>query len=105
MTAKIQKYESKGSQPIEGGNAAASGPWGLTRMTERLPAAPAPYATFTLDPETQLTNFYDASGAVVDMSNRGTKTTYTSITMSRQGDGSANAPQVGDDDKSDNGTD
>ncbi|MFI7454638.1 putative ATP-grasp-modified RiPP [Nonomuraea sp. NPDC049714] len=49
------------------------------------------YATITFDPETQLTHFHDAGGAIVDMQ-RGT------VTTSQGGsDGSANSPKVADD--------
>ncbi|WP_327585523.1 putative ATP-grasp-modified RiPP [Nonomuraea sp. NBC_00507] len=68
-------------------------PWGLGRMTQPSPAPPTAYATIEFDPETQLTQFYDASGAIVDMQ-RGT------VTMSDENsgsDGSGSGQQVADD--------
>jgi putative ATP-grasp target RiPP len=67
-------------------------PWGLGRMTWPSPAEPPEYETVILDPETQLTHFYDATGAIVDMQ-RGT------VTMSPSGSGSdgSNGPRVADD--------
>ena len=66
-------------------------PWGLSRMAQPCSVAPLEYATITFDPETQLTHFHDAGGAIVDMQ-RGT------VTTSQGGsDGSANSPKVADD--------
>ncbi|MEU8038117.1 putative ATP-grasp-modified RiPP [Streptosporangium sp. NPDC049078] len=82
-------------------------PWGLSRMTERLPEAPAPYETFKLDPDTQLTNFYDASGAIVDMGKDSTSRSFVTVTVSRGGggDGSGGASQTADDSQNDSASD
>ncbi|MEV6861959.1 putative ATP-grasp-modified RiPP [Streptosporangium subroseum] len=96
-----QEHKSKRPQPVEGKRAETVTPWGLSRMTNRLPVAPLPYETFEFDPTTQLTNFYDASGAIVDMGKGGSSRSYKTISMSRDGDGSKNAPQVADDDNND----
>ncbi|MFD8527832.1 putative ATP-grasp-modified RiPP [Streptosporangium canum] len=72
-------------------------PWGLTRMTRHLPVALPLYATFEFAPETQVTNFYDAAGAIVDMGNKVT------VTMSKGGggDGSSGSKSVADDSQND----
>jgi putative ATP-grasp target RiPP len=74
-------------------------PWGLARMTERLPEVPPLYQTARLDPATQITHFYDASGAVVVMG----KDTFVTVTMSKGGggDGSSGSAQVADDSQTD----
>ncbi|MEU8206582.1 putative ATP-grasp-modified RiPP [Streptosporangium sp. NPDC049046] len=82
-------------------------PWGLSRMTERLPEAPASYETFKFDPDTQLTNFYDASGAIVDMGKDSTNRNFVTVTVSRGGggDGSGGASQTADDSQNDSASD
>ncbi|MFC4586967.1 putative ATP-grasp-modified RiPP [Sphaerisporangium corydalis] len=82
-------------------------PWGLSRSTEHLPAAPPPYETTSFDPETQLTRFYDAQGAIVDMGKDGTSRTFVTVTVSKGGggDGSGGAAQVADDSNNDTATD
>ncbi|GGK73817.1 hypothetical protein Sme01_33100 [Sphaerisporangium melleum] len=85
----------------------ATQPWGLSRSTERLPAAPAPYETFSFDPATQLTRFYDARGVIVDMGKEGSSRTFVTVTVSRGGggDGSSGASQVADDSNNDTASD
>ncbi|MEU7863460.1 putative ATP-grasp-modified RiPP [Nonomuraea sp. NPDC049141] len=70
-------------------------PWGMSRTTERLPATPLPYTTVQLDPGSQVTRFYDHQGGIVDMG------TFATVTMSKPGDGAANAPNVADDSNTD----
>ncbi|MET9344238.1 putative ATP-grasp-modified RiPP [Nonomuraea sp. NPDC003804] len=76
-------------------------PWGLGRATERLPEAALPYTTTSLDPASQLTVFYDGRGGIVDMGKGSTNRAYATITKSRPGDGSQNAPNVADDSNND----
>ncbi|WP_030907403.1 putative ATP-grasp-modified RiPP [Streptosporangium amethystogenes] len=81
-------------------------PWGLGRMTQRLPEVLPPYETTSFDPATQLTRFYDAGGAVVDMG-KGTNRSFVTVTVSRGGggDGSGGAAQVADDSENDSASD
>ncbi|MEU9885197.1 putative ATP-grasp-modified RiPP [Sphaerisporangium sp. NPDC051011] len=82
-------------------------PWGLSRMTERLPPAPLPYATTSFDPTSQLTLFCDAQGAIVDMGKDGTSRSFVTATVSKGGgqDGSSGASQVADDSNNDSASD
>ncbi|MFF4414732.1 putative ATP-grasp-modified RiPP [Streptosporangium sp. NPDC001559] len=75
----------------------AVSPWGLSRMTDPLPGLPPLHETLRLDPETQLTHFYGADGAIVDMAGKIT------ITTSKGGgsDGSAGSAAVADDSQND----
>jgi putative ATP-grasp target RiPP len=66
-------------------------PWGLTRVDRPHANAPTPYATFRLDPDTQLTRLYDDQGEIVN------KEVYQTISLSRPHDGAANAPKSADD--------
>ncbi|MDP9847456.1 putative ATP-grasp-modified RiPP [Streptosporangium lutulentum] len=86
---------------------ATAAPWGLTRMTERLPADPSPYAAFRLDSDTQITNFYDAHGAIIDMGKDSTSSTYQTITTSKGGggDGSGGSSPMADDSTNDHRSD
>lgn len=72
-------------------------PWGLGRMTPTSPAV-SEFQTVVFDPETQLTHFYDANGAIVDMAT-------STVTKSKGGggDGSSGATEVTDDTKPDDG--
>lgn len=74
-------------------------PWGLTRMTDRLPESPPLYATVHLDPATQTGVFRDAQGAVIDMGGRGTNKTKgtTSKSGGGGGDGKGPKPETQDD--------
>ncbi|WP_327086974.1 putative ATP-grasp-modified RiPP [Nonomuraea sp. NBC_01738] len=74
-------------------SASAVRPWGLRRMTETLAEEPQPWRTMAFDADTQLTTFYDANGAIVDMQ-RGTVTISPGGTGS---DGSGTNPKVADD--------
>ncbi|MGW4422984.1 putative ATP-grasp-modified RiPP [Streptosporangium sp. NPDC004631] len=82
-------------------------PWGLGRMSERLPEGPPLYETTQLDPVTQITHFYDTRGTVVDMGKEGSSKAFVTVTMSRGGggDGSAGSTQVADDFENDNTSD
>ncbi|WP_051864685.1 putative ATP-grasp-modified RiPP [Streptosporangium roseum] len=72
-------------------------PWGLSRTTTPLGAAPALYDMVDLDPATQLTTFRDAAGMIVDMGNKVT------VTTSKGGgsDGSSGSSNVADDSNAD----
>ncbi|MEU4579993.1 putative ATP-grasp-modified RiPP [Nonomuraea sp. NPDC023979] len=72
-------------------------PWGLSRMAPPSPPTSPEYATVEFDPDTQLTHFRDAAGALVDMA----KSTI-SYSQGGGGDGSKNAPKVADDTTPDN---
>jgi putative ATP-grasp target RiPP len=75
----------------------ASVPWGLTRMTDRLPEPPPPYCEVVLDPVTQTARFYDAHGQVIEMGKHGTNRTKGTASKSGGGDGQKQQPQVQDD--------
>ncbi|MEV6862799.1 putative ATP-grasp-modified RiPP [Streptosporangium subroseum] len=79
-------------------------PWGLSRMTERLPATPPLYETAQLDAMTQIADFYDASGTLVEMMGKH-GTNKTSSTASKSGggggDGGGPKPEVTDDSSTD----
>ncbi|MFC4114145.1 putative ATP-grasp-modified RiPP [Nonomuraea zeae] len=68
-------------------------PWGLGRMTQLQPVVPE-YQTVVFTPETQLTSFYDAAGALVDMQ-RGT------VTYSPGGGGDGDGSSSSADDSND----
>lgn len=70
-------------------------PWGWSRVTTRLPLAPAAYSTATLDPVTQTGRFRDASGHQVDMGRHGTNKTIGTTSRSGGGKGGdgGNGPQ------------
>lgn len=76
-------------------------PWGLTRMTARLPISESPYAKVELDPETQTARYYDLGGQIVEMGKHGTNRTTRTASMSGGGDGVKPQPQVADDSTTD----
>ncbi|MFC4006857.1 putative ATP-grasp-modified RiPP [Nonomuraea purpurea] len=76
-------------------------PWGLTRATPHLPAAPLPWVKTRLDPDTQLTVFLDEHGQPIDAKGDGSSRTYTSVTVSKPPDGDGKGPNVADDSEND----
>lgn len=82
-------------------------PWGLSRATERLTESPLPYQTAKLDPDTQTSRFYDATGGIVDMITCAANKTFVTVTYSKGGgsDGSSGSSQVADDSNTDVGSD
>lgn len=79
-------------------------PWGLTRATPNLPAADPPWTDTRLDPESQLTEFLDENGGLVDIMD-GTNRTYTSVSKSKPQDGDGKGPELPDDSPTDSETD
>ncbi|MEO3874115.1 putative ATP-grasp-modified RiPP [Nonomuraea sp. B12E4] len=73
-------------------------PWGLGRMTVSGSEEESWYESACLDPATQITRFYNASGEVLPMQMGKT------ITKSKGGggDGSGGAAEVADDTENDN---
>lgn len=69
-----------------------SGPWGLSRVTDRLPASPPGHAEVVLDPVTQTARYLDHQGRVIEAGKHGTNRSASTATKSGGGDG--NAPQV-----------
>ncbi|MFI0367761.1 putative ATP-grasp-modified RiPP [Actinomadura sp. 1N219] len=67
-------------------------PWGWTRMTARLPAAPPCYAQVALDAATQTGRYLDQQGQVIEMGKHGTN--RQTSTASKSGGGDGNKPQV-----------
>ena len=76
-------------------------PWGLTRMTDRLPASPPPYCEVVLDPVSQTARFYDRQGLVIDMGRHGTNKQTSTASKSGGGDGARPQPQTNDDSTTD----
>jgi putative ATP-grasp target RiPP len=75
-------------------------PWGMTRMTERLPVGPPGYDRVVLDPDTQLAVYYDAEGSPIEMGRHGTNFETKTVSMSGGSagtDGGGPKPQVADD--------
>jgi putative ATP-grasp target RiPP len=71
-------------------------PWGLTRMTARLPL-PTPAGRAVLAPDTQTTVFFDETGQPIEMGKHGTNTTTSTTTKSGGGDGKNPQQEVADD--------
>jgi putative ATP-grasp target RiPP len=82
-------------------------PWGLTRMTDRLPESPPLYARAELDPLTQTGRFFDAQGQPIDMGAHGTNKEWSTASKSGGGgDGQGPPkPQTDDDSNRDSGPD
>jgi putative ATP-grasp target RiPP len=76
-------------------------PWGLSRMTGRLPVGPPDYCDMVLDPVTQTGRFYDDCGQLVEMGKHGTNKTKGTASMSGGGDGKNPSPQTQDDSTTD----
>jgi putative ATP-grasp target RiPP len=68
-------------------------PWGLSRATEQLPAAPYPWSSTKLDPVTQVTIFIDGHGKSLDVFSKEVTRTYPTVSMSKPHDGEKNAPE------------
>ncbi|GAA1769807.1 putative ATP-grasp-modified RiPP [Nonomuraea bangladeshensis] len=79
-------------------------PWGLTRATPNLPSAAAPYTYTRLNPETQLTEFLDEDGGLVDIMD-GSSRTYATVSKSKAQDGDGRGPELPDDSNTDTDTD
>lgn len=78
-------------------------PWGLTRVTARLPMA-TPLGRAELDPVTQTARYFDEHGQVIEMGRHGTnkQTSTTSYSGGSGGtDGQGPKPQVSDDSTTD----
>ena len=81
-------------------------PWGITRITRRLPLAPLGYASITLDPGTQTARFHDQAGQPLDMGKHGSNSGSPTTSKSQQGgDGNTAGPNVDDDSTTGYGTD
>jgi putative ATP-grasp target RiPP len=72
-------------------------PWGLTRVTDRLPATDPVYTPQALDPRTQVAVYLDDNGQVIEMGAHGTNKTKGTASMSGGGDGEKPSPQKQDD--------
>lgn len=72
-------------------------PWGLTKMTARLPVADPPYARVELDFATQTGRYYAVDGEIIEAGRHGTNRTVRTASMSGGGDGAKPQPRVADD--------
>lgn len=72
-------------------------PWGMGRVSDRLPIPAPGYARVELDPVTQLARYFDTDGQVVEMGKHGTSKTRGSASFSGDSDGQGPQPQRQDD--------
>lgn len=75
-------------------------PWGLTRMTARLPLS-IPKGRAVLDPATQTSLFITEDGQVIELGKHGTNKSTSTTSYSGGGDGTDPQPQVADDSTTD----
>jgi putative ATP-grasp target RiPP len=85
---KDRKFRSSASTRV---------PWAMRLVTDRLPVAPAPYASIALDAATQTARYTDAVDQVVEMGKHGTSRTSSTVSVSGGGDGQQPQPQSQDD--------
>lgn len=76
-------------------------PWGLSRVTDRLPPSPLPYREVVLDPDSQTARYYDDQGRVIDMGRHGTNKQTGTASKSGGGDGAKPQSQTSDDSTTD----
>lgn len=78
-------------------------PWGLSRVSDRLPESPPGHQEVVLDPVTQTARYLDHHGHVIDMGRHGTSRTKGTATKSGGGggDGAAPEPEKQDDNTTD----
>ncbi|MFJ9590550.1 putative ATP-grasp-modified RiPP [Streptomyces acidicola] len=80
---------------------APGAPWAMRLVTDRLPVGPPAYAVVTLDADTQIARYTDATGKVVEMGKHGTSKTTGTASVSGGGDGQNPQPQTQDDNTTD----
>jgi putative ATP-grasp target RiPP len=73
----------------------------MSRATEHLPEARLPWVATKLDPDTQLSIFYDEHGVSIEITAGGTNRTFPTVSMSKPGDGSKDASLKADDSPND----
>ncbi|PRX98101.1 putative ATP-grasp-modified RiPP [Allonocardiopsis opalescens] len=75
-------------------------PWGLSRLTDRLPV-PGPIGRAELDPVTQTARCYDDAGQVIELGKHGTNKETSTTSYSGGSDGSKPQSQSADDSTTD----
>ncbi|MEU9884813.1 putative ATP-grasp-modified RiPP [Sphaerisporangium sp. NPDC051011] len=75
-------------------------PWGLSRATRVHVGAPL-YELVEVDPETQLSVFFDEHGEIIDAKKEPSVRRYQTVSMSKPHDGGKDAPNVADDSDND----
>lgn len=80
-------------------------PWGMTKVTGRLPLTPPVYERAEIDPVSQTTRYYDEGAVLVDFGRHGTNVSSSTTSVSGGGDGSKPQPQTADDSNTDYSSD